>query len=61
MPNYQAYPNKKNTPSRLTRKQQRNKTFVTNKNANKKLIKARKDVRDARLEAAALAEENEQA
>lgn len=65
MPQYKAYPTEKDTPSRKVRKGDRNKTFVLNKAANRKLLKARKEERDARLEAAAMAaaevEENEQA
>jgi len=61
MPEYKAYPNSTNTPSRKTRKGDRNRTFLLNKAANRKLVKARKEARDARLEAkAAEAEENEQ-
>jgi len=58
MPEYKAYPNSKDTPSRKSRKGSRNTVFVSNKVANRKLVKARKDARD---EAAAKAEENEQA
>lgn len=61
MPEYKAYPTEATTPSRKTRKGDRNRTFLLNKAANRKLVKARKEARDASLEAkAAEAEENEQ-
>jgi hypothetical protein len=65
MPAYKPYPTEKDTPNRRARKGSRRATFLANKVANRLLIKARKEVRDARLEAAASAaaeaEENEQA
>ncbi len=51
MPEYKAYPDSKNTPSRKARKGDRNKTFVQNKVAGRLLRKARKAARDARLAA----------
>lgn len=35
MPKYLSYPNKKETASRMTRKQSRRKIFTTNKKAKK--------------------------
>jgi hypothetical protein len=62
MPAYKPYSNKKDTPSRKNRKGSRRSVFLANKIAGRLLRKARKEARDARLEAAAAAvEENEQA
>jgi hypothetical protein len=61
MPAYKPYPTEKDTPSRGSRKGSRRSVFLFNKAANRLLKKARKAARDARLEAAAVAaEENEQ-
>jgi hypothetical protein len=57
-PAYEAYPNKKTTPSRLSRKQQRRSTFLKNKEAARKLRKARIVAEEARL--AALEENTEE-
>jgi hypothetical protein len=51
MPVYTKYSNSKETPSRKTRKYQRAKTFLANKEAGRKLRKARKAEREARLAA----------
>ncbi len=58
MPQYKPYPNEANTPSRKTRKGERNKTFLLNKAASRLARKARKEARLARE--AALAEELEE-
>lgn len=50
MPNYQAYTTKKETPSRLTRKSLRSKTFLLNKSANRRLKAERAARRLERLE-----------
>ena len=50
MPEYKAYPDSKNTPSRKARKGDRNKTFALNKVAGRLLRKARKEARDAAKE-----------
>ncbi len=61
MPAYKPYAKEKDTPGRNIRKGSRRSVFLFNKAANKLLKKARKEARDARLEAAAAAaEENEQ-
>jgi len=64
MPQYKPYATKKSTPSRKARKGDRNTIFKFNKLAGRVQRKARKDLRDARLEAEAAAsaeaEENEQ-
>lgn len=52
MPAYKAYAKSKDTPGRLVRKGDRARTFLLNKNANRKLKKARKEARDAAAEAA---------
>ena len=51
MPNYAAYPNEKNTPSRKARKGDRARIFLANKGAAKKLRKARQEAREAALAA----------
>jgi len=51
MPQYTPYPTEKDTPSRKTRKYQRSKVFLANYEAGRKLRKARKAERDARLAA----------
>jgi len=62
MPAYKPYPTDKDTPNRRARKGSRRATFLANKVANRLLVKARKEVRDAKLEAVAKeAEGNEQA
>lgn len=61
MPVYKPYPTEKDTPSRKSRKGSRRSVFLANKVAGRLQRKARKEARDARLEAAAAAaEENEQ-
>ena len=57
MPAYKSYPNKKDTPSRKSRKGSRRSVFSANKVAGRIQRKARKELRDARLEAAAVAAE----
>jgi hypothetical protein len=52
MPKYIAYPKKADTKSRKSRKGSRTKIFLTNKEAGRKLRKARKAARDAAKEAA---------
>ena len=52
MPLYKPYPNSKDTPSRKSRKGDRRTVFLANKVAGKLQRKARKELRDARLEAA---------
>ena len=47
MPEYKAYLTVKDTPSRKTRKGDRIRTFLLNKNANKRLKKARKAAAEA--------------
>lgn len=62
MPAYKPYPNEKDTPNRKSRKGSRRTVFLANKVAGRLQRKARKELRDARAEAAAAAaEENEQA
>jgi hypothetical protein len=56
MPIYVAYPKETDTKSRKARKGLRTKTFMDNYNAGRKLRKARKEARDARLAAAEEAE-----
>jgi hypothetical protein len=51
MPNYTKYPTEKDTPNRKTRKGERAKVFLANKEANRKLQRARKAAREALLEA----------
>lgn len=51
MPNYIAYPNEKNTPSRKARKGERVRIYLANKGAAKKLRKARQEAREAALAA----------
>jgi len=51
MPNYIAYPNEKNTPSRKARKGERARIYLANKGAAKKLRKAREEAREAALAA----------
>lgn len=51
MPQYQAYPNSKTTPSRKARKGERNKIFITNRAAGAKLRRARREAKAAALEA----------
>ena len=50
MPNYKPYPNEKNTPSRLTRKQERNRVFWYNKKLSKTLRKSQLAARRLALE-----------
>lgn len=50
MPQYLAYPKSKDTPSRKARKGIRQKTFLTNKAAAKKLYLARKEAQRALLD-----------
>lgn len=50
-PLYTAYPTEKDTPSRKTRKYQRSKVFMANYEAGRKLRKARKEAKEARLAA----------
>lgn len=52
MPTYIAYPTKKDTPSRKSRKASRTKTFVTNKTVAAKERKAKRLARKAAEEAA---------
>ena len=51
MPKYMTYPTEKTTPSRKTRKGERLRVFLANKNAAKKVRKERKEVKAALLEA----------
>ena len=51
MPEYKAYAKVKDTPGRGVRKGDRARTFLLNKNANKKLRRARKEAREAAAEA----------
>jgi rRNA processing protein Gar1 len=51
MPNYKPYLTVKDTPNRKTRKGERVKIFLANKEANRKLQKARKAEKEARLAA----------
>jgi hypothetical protein len=51
MPTYTAYPKEADTKSRKARKGSRTKTFMDNHNAARKLRKARKEAREALLEA----------
>jgi hypothetical protein len=39
MPNYIAYPNRKSVPSRLTRKNARNTTYIKNKKMTTKYLR----------------------
>jgi hypothetical protein len=57
MPAYKPYPKELDTKSRKARKGERTKTFLANKEAGRKLRRARKAERDARLEALAAVEE----
>lgn len=51
MPEYKAYPDSKTVPNRKTRKGERNKIFLANYEAGRKLRKARKEAKEARLAA----------
>lgn len=52
MPAYKAYAKSKDTPGRGIRKGDRARTFLLNKNANKKLKRVRKEAREAAAEQA---------
>lgn len=45
--NYKSYPNSKNTPSRKSRKGQRNATFIFNKYETRRLKKASRVQRES--------------
>jgi hypothetical protein len=51
MPDYKAYPKEADTKSRKARKGERAKIFLANKEAGRKLRRARKEAREAALEA----------
>ena len=51
MPKYTAYPKEADTKSRKSRKGERLKVFLANKDASKKARRARKEAREAALEA----------
>jgi hypothetical protein len=51
MPNYEKYPDAKDTPSRKARKGSRTKTFLTNKGLSAKIRKERRLARKAAEEA----------
>lgn len=57
MPQYKPYAKVKDTPSRKSRKGDRNKTFLLNKLASKLQRKTRKEAREARLAAQAAVDE----
>ena len=57
MPNYTAYPKKKDTPSRNARKSQRAKVFLANYTAAAKIRKERRAARKAAREALESVEE----